>query len=240
LSRRSYRLTSRGGQQDSRRLTPSGVAAFPQISELPPREYEKRVVLWACAAWMRLPPSTFAQSAQNRFPDVIIVPQTSHALCCFRFGSISGTSLPWPTNAFVASAECLRRAHRCQTAEAEGVSACHAKNKQVVMSGRIERLKTSEDFDGTTHNSSSMVDAIRVATFIFIISLHLATNRLRRNVILLAKRPRSVGPFLFPAQRITRRMASAKQIAANRANGVSKRSSYFCPTPKREKSAQAF
>jgi predicted aldo/keto reductase-like oxidoreductase len=36
------------------------------------------------------------------------------------------------------------------------VEALTAKTKEAAMSGRIERFKTSEDFDGTTHNPSSM------------------------------------------------------------------------------------
>jgi hypothetical protein len=38
----------------------------------------------------------------------------------------------------------------------EQVEALTAKTKQAALSGRIERFKTSEDFDGTTHNPSSM------------------------------------------------------------------------------------
>jgi hypothetical protein len=36
------------------------------------------------------------------------------------------------------------------------VEALTAKTKDAAMSGRIERFKTSEDFDGTSHNPSSM------------------------------------------------------------------------------------
>jgi predicted aldo/keto reductase-like oxidoreductase len=36
------------------------------------------------------------------------------------------------------------------------VEALTAKTKEAALSGRIERFKTSEDFDGTTHNPSSM------------------------------------------------------------------------------------
>jgi predicted aldo/keto reductase-like oxidoreductase len=36
------------------------------------------------------------------------------------------------------------------------VEALTAKTKQAALSGRIERFKTSEDFDGTSHNPSSM------------------------------------------------------------------------------------
>jgi hypothetical protein len=36
------------------------------------------------------------------------------------------------------------------------VEALTAKTKDAALSGRIERFKTSEDFDGTTHNPSSM------------------------------------------------------------------------------------
>ena len=36
------------------------------------------------------------------------------------------------------------------------VEALTAKTKEAAMSGRIERFKTSEDFDGTTHNPASM------------------------------------------------------------------------------------
>jgi hypothetical protein len=36
------------------------------------------------------------------------------------------------------------------------VAALTAKTKEAALSGRIERFKTSEDFDGTTHNPSSM------------------------------------------------------------------------------------
>jgi hypothetical protein len=36
------------------------------------------------------------------------------------------------------------------------VEALTAKTREAALSGRIERFKTSEDFDGTTHNPSSM------------------------------------------------------------------------------------
>jgi hypothetical protein len=36
------------------------------------------------------------------------------------------------------------------------VEALTAKTRDAAMSGRIERFKTSEDFDGTTHDPTSM------------------------------------------------------------------------------------
>jgi hypothetical protein len=36
------------------------------------------------------------------------------------------------------------------------VEALTAKTKEAALSGRIERFKTSEDFDGTSHDPSSM------------------------------------------------------------------------------------
>lgn len=43
-----------------------------------------------------------------------------------------------------------------QPMDAAQVEALTAKTKAAAMSGRIERFKTSEDFDGTTHNPASM------------------------------------------------------------------------------------
>lgn len=58
------------------------------------------------------------------------------------------------------SMERLEQAFRAmktfQPMSVEQVEALTAKTKEAALSGRIERFKTSEDFDGTTHNPSSM------------------------------------------------------------------------------------
>jgi predicted aldo/keto reductase-like oxidoreductase len=72
-------------------------------------------------------------------------------------------SLNLPTSVVINGCDSLERLDQAFQAmksfkpmTAEQVEALTAKTKEAAMTGRIERFKTSEDFDGTTHNPSSM------------------------------------------------------------------------------------
>jgi predicted aldo/keto reductase-like oxidoreductase len=72
-------------------------------------------------------------------------------------------ALNLPTSVVINGCDSLERLEQAFRAmktfkpmSAAQVEALTAKTKQVAMSGRIERFKTSDDFDGTTHDPSSM------------------------------------------------------------------------------------
>jgi aryl-alcohol dehydrogenase-like predicted oxidoreductase len=72
-------------------------------------------------------------------------------------------ALNLPTSVVINGCDSLERLEQAfqamktfQQMSKEQVEALTAKTKQAALSGRIERFKTSEDFDGTTHNPSSM------------------------------------------------------------------------------------
>ena len=72
-------------------------------------------------------------------------------------------ALNLPTSVVINGCDSLERLEQAframktfQPMSAAQVEALTAKTKEAAMSGRIERFKTSEDFDGTSHNPSSM------------------------------------------------------------------------------------
>jgi aryl-alcohol dehydrogenase-like predicted oxidoreductase len=72
-------------------------------------------------------------------------------------------SLNLPTSVVINGCDSMERLEQAfqamktfQPMTHEQVEALTAKTKEIALSGRIERFKTSEDFDGTTHNPSSM------------------------------------------------------------------------------------
>ncbi len=72
-------------------------------------------------------------------------------------------ALNLPTSVVINGCDSLERLDQAFRAmqtfkpmSATQVEALTAKTKEAALSGRIERFKTSEDFDGTTHNPSSM------------------------------------------------------------------------------------
>jgi predicted aldo/keto reductase-like oxidoreductase len=72
-------------------------------------------------------------------------------------------ALNLPTSVVINGCDSLARLHQAFQAmqsfkpmSAAQVEALTAKTTEAALSGRIERFKTTEDFDGTTHNPSSM------------------------------------------------------------------------------------
>jgi predicted aldo/keto reductase-like oxidoreductase len=86
----------------------------------------------------------------------------------FKLGQIDAVeclhyALNLPTSVVINGCDSMERLEQAfqamktfQPMTTEQVEALTAKTKEAAMSGRIERFKTSEDFDGTSHNPSSM------------------------------------------------------------------------------------